>query len=130
MPPSYGRRFARPFFTGREHEHEDGQKSHSREHSLTLDAAARAWLSEWPVPVTDAVERRARVTSIKTELVLRSDFEGPNTLVRLTQLETRRCAFFRCTFEVTAANFVLGVDSAAEASPVLRSFIDEITVGI
>lgn len=92
--------------------------------------SARAQLSEWRVLVTDAVERCVRVAPTRTQLVLRSDFDGLSALALLTQLETRGCAIFRFTFEVTATNIVLAVEVPAEASPVRQSFIDEITVGI
>jgi len=99
--------------------------------ACTLDAAAaRTQLHEWRRLVTDAVERCVRVSPTRTDLVLRSDFVDLSPLAHLTQLETRCCAFFRFTFEVHASNFVLTVEVPTEASPVLQSFIDEITVAI
>jgi hypothetical protein len=99
--------------------------------ACTLDgAAARAQLNEWRFLVTDAVERCVRVSPTRTELVLRSDVDGLSALAHLTQLETRCCAFFRFTFEVNATNFVLTIEVPTEASPVLQSFVDEISVGI
>ena len=123
-----------PFCAGRDRVHEDSANRVafvSIPIACTLDDdAARVQLSEWQVLVTDAVERFVRVTPTRTELVLRSDFEGLSALAHLTQLETRCCAFFRFTFEVNATNIVLAVEVPADASSVLQSFIEEITVGI
>jgi hypothetical protein len=99
--------------------------------ACTLEAgAARKQLRAWQVLVSEAVERSVRVDPTRTELVLRSDFGGLCALAHLAQLETRCCAFFRFTFEVTAANFVLVAEVPADASSLLQTFFDDITAEI
>lgn len=99
--------------------------------ACSLDgAAARGQLHDWQVLVADAVERSVRVSPTRTELVLRSTFDDLSSLSHLMELETGCCAFFRFTVELSAPNTVLVVEVPLEASSVLQSFIDEITVAI
>lgn len=57
--------------------------------------------------------------------MLRDDVKDLGRLANLAQLETRCCAFFRFTFEVTATNFVLVVRVPPGASSLLAAFLDE-----
>jgi len=91
--------------------------------ACTLEAgAARAQLDAWRDLLAGAVEGRHRVSTGRLELVLSSDFDQVDALVRLAQRETACCAFFTFSVTIRAEALTLVVEAPDEAGAILDDF--------
>jgi hypothetical protein len=91
--------------------------------ACTLGAgAARAQLGAWRDLLAGAVERRNRVAPGRLELVLASDFDQVDALVRLAQRETTCCAFFAFSVAIGTEALTLVIEAPDDAATVLDEF--------